>query len=267
MDEMVKLVHAKQNPGYVFSTIRNVRYDNEDELWKLFEHTRLYPTSALSAAAAPFIPSKLVVANLSARKAGPVPAPHSTVLETPKPLVTAIDPPTDDRPAPAPIEADQTILISNLSTSDSSPQPPEPQDQDSANVDDDEAMEEPDNDPLEEMPEEQYVVNTSEETKAAKIIQVACRNWFNRRRKVTGDDGSNAALRHFYRASLEVAQKKEWTSALHRKMFLGPLVHTRLCLEGLHTHLRSHKEKIKLRLHIAQHEELDNLGPRLTLIK
>ncbi|KDQ30332.1 hypothetical protein PLEOSDRAFT_155016 [Pleurotus ostreatus PC15] len=265
MDEMVKLVHAKENPGYVSSTIRNVRYDNEDELWKLLEHTRLYPTSALSAAAAPFTPYKSIVANLPARKAGPIP-PHSTVLETPKPLVTAIDPPTDARPAPAPIEADQTIQISNLSTPDSNPQPPAPQDQDGSDVDDDEAMEEPDNVPLEEMPEEQYVVNTSEETKAAKIIQAACRNWFNRRRKVTRDDGSNAALRHFYRASLEVAQKKEWTSALHRKMFLGPLVHTRLCLEGLHTHLRSHKEKTKLRLHITQHEELDNLGPRLTLI-
>ncbi|KAL4268195.1 UvrD-like helicase ATP-binding domain-containing protein [Pleurotus pulmonarius] len=267
MDEMVKLVHAKENPGHIFSSIRNIPYANEDELWKLLEHTRLYPASALSAAAVPFMPSKAAVANLSARNAGPVPVPQSTVLETQRPLVTVIgDPHNDDPSPPAPTEADQTIPASNLSTSGPSPQVSAPQDQDDANIDNDLATEETDNDPLEEMPEEQYVVDTLEETKAAKIIQAACRNWFNRRRKVTRDDGSNAALRHFYRASLEVAQKKEWNSTLHRKMFLGPLVHIRLFLEGLHTHVRFHKERTKIRLHIAQHEELDSLGPRLTLI-
>ncbi|KAF9493953.1 hypothetical protein BDN71DRAFT_1027051 [Pleurotus eryngii] len=267
MDEMVQLVHSKRNAGYPLSNIRRIIYTNEEELWKLFGQTRLYPASALSATATPFIPSKSVIANLSDRKVGSSLAPQITPLKSSKSPVTATDPPSDVPPPPAPIDADQTVPISNLPTSDSSPQLPESQGQGGADVDDNEAMEEPDNDPLEEMPEKQYVVNTLEETKAAKIIQAACRNWFNRRRKVTRDDGSNAALRHFYRASLDVAQKKEWTNTLHRKMFLGPFVHIRLCLEGLHTHLHSHKAKTKHRLRIAQHEELDSLGPRLTFLK
>ena len=53
----------------------------------------------------------------------------------------------------------------------------------------------------------------------------------------------------------------------YRKLFLGPLPHVLVCLSGVHSYLVGAKDKAKKRYKVATHQELDNVGKKMTELK
>ncbi|KAL0950587.1 hypothetical protein HGRIS_007379 [Hohenbuehelia grisea] len=106
--------------------------------------------------------------------------------------------------------------------------------------------------------------NIDAETAAAIVLQAAYKRVLSRRKAQPASD--SAALQYFYKLCRDIDSKRQWRNRYYKRYFLGPLPHILLCLDDMHAHVLGLKEKTKKRLTEAKHEELDDLGPRLTRI-
>lgn len=105
---------------------------------------------------------------------------------------------------------------------------------------------------------------SEEQIKAARVIQTAYRKLLRRRRKLTKST-LEATRASFYDACLEESLKMEWPNGIYyRLLFLGPLPHVLVCLSAVHSWAIETKARNKKRLKVALHQELEDVGKRLT---
>jgi hypothetical protein len=108
---------------------------------------------------------------------------------------------------------------------------------------------------------------SEDERKAASIIQSAYARTLLRRRRAP-KTGLLAARSRLYLACLHRAQNMVWKeNSYYRLLFLGPLPHILLCLEIALSAPSTRKTAVKKRLLVNKHEELEELGPKLTQLK
>ncbi|KAF9014907.1 hypothetical protein BDQ17DRAFT_1418043 [Cyathus striatus] len=101
---------------------------------------------------------------------------------------------------------------------------------------------------------------SSQQLKAAMVILATFRR--ARQRK----EAEKAALNVHFVSCLTESKSMDWPTRYYRLMFLGPLPHALVCLDAIYAHCVSTKEKTKKQLPKAIHQELENLGKRLTEI-
>lgn len=105
---------------------------------------------------------------------------------------------------------------------------------------------------------------SEEQIKATRVIQTAYRKLLRRRRKSTKST-LEATRASFFDACLEESLKMEWPNGIYyRLLFLGPLPHVLVCLSAAHSWAIDMKARNKKRLKVALHQELEDVGKRLT---
>lgn len=103
---------------------------------------------------------------------------------------------------------------------------------------------------------------SKEQINATRVIQTAYRKLLRRRRQSTK---STLARASFFDACLEESLKMEWPNGIYyRLLFLGPLPHVLVCLSAAHSWAIDTKARNKKRLKVALHQELEDVGKRLT---
>ena len=102
---------------------------------------------------------------------------------------------------------------------------------------------------------------SKEQIHATRVIQTAYRKFLRRRRKST----KSTTRASFFDACLEESLKMEWPNGIYyRLLFLGPLPHVLVCLSAAHSWAIDMKARNKKRLKVASHQELEDVGKRLT---
>jgi hypothetical protein len=101
---------------------------------------------------------------------------------------------------------------------------------------------------------------------AACIIQTMYRRNLYRRGRDARSTLSEARSRFFIQCWGE-SEKIEWPRRHYRLLLLGPLPHLLLCLERANTHAFDSKMKVKKRLTVAKHEDLENVQTMMTEAK
>jgi hypothetical protein len=104
------------------------------------------------------------------------------------------------------------------------------------------------------------------ELRAASLIQRAYKRVVRHRRGKSREALSVARAVHFTTCWRQ-AQEMLWPYRYYRLLFLGPLPHVLLCLDSVYTYASSTKAKMKKRLQVAKHEELEDLSIRQTEAK
>ncbi|KAF8807162.1 hypothetical protein BYT27DRAFT_7189247 [Phlegmacium glaucopus] len=105
---------------------------------------------------------------------------------------------------------------------------------------------------------------SEEQIHATRVIQTAYRKLLRRRHKSTKST-LEASRASFFDACLEESLKMEWPNgSYYRFLFLGPLPHVLVCLSAAHSWAIDTKARNKKRLRIASHQELEDVGKRLT---
>ena len=105
---------------------------------------------------------------------------------------------------------------------------------------------------------------SEEQINATCVIQTAYRKLLRRRRKSTKST-LEATRASFFDACLEESLKMEWPNGIYyRLLFLGPLPHVLVCLSAAHSWAIDTKARNKKRLKVALHQELEDVGKRLT---
>lgn len=111
---------------------------------------------------------------------------------------------------------------------------------------------------------EANLLPSEEQINATRIIQTAYRKLMRRRRKSTKSP-LEATRASFFDACLEESLKMEWPNGIYyRLLFLGPLPHVLVCLSAAHSWAIDTKARNKKRLKVALHQELEDVGKRLT---
>lgn len=99
---------------------------------------------------------------------------------------------------------------------------------------------------------------------ATCVIQSAYRKLLKYRRRST-KSALEASRASFFDACLEESLKMEWPNGIYyRLLFLGPLPHVLVCLSAAHSWAIDTKARNKKRLKVASHQELEDVGKRLT---
>ena len=105
---------------------------------------------------------------------------------------------------------------------------------------------------------------SEEQIHATRVFQTAYRKLLRRRRKSTKST-LEATRASFFDACLEESLKMEWPNGIYyRLLFLGPLPHVLVCLSAAHSWAIDTKARNKKRLKVALHQELEDVGKRLT---
>ena len=105
---------------------------------------------------------------------------------------------------------------------------------------------------------------SEEQINATRVIQTAYRKSLRRRRKSTKNT-LQATRASFFDACLEESLKMEWPNGIYyRLLLLGPLPHVLVCLSAAHSWAIDTKVRNKKRLKVALHQELEDVGRRLT---
>ena len=105
---------------------------------------------------------------------------------------------------------------------------------------------------------------SEEQINATLTFQTAYRKLLKRRRKSTKST-LEATRASFFDACLEESLKMEWPNGIYyRLLFLGPLPHVLVCLSAAHSWAIDTKARNKKRLKVALHQELEDVGKRLT---
>jgi hypothetical protein len=105
---------------------------------------------------------------------------------------------------------------------------------------------------------------SEEQINATCVIQTAYRKLLRRRRKSTKNT-LQATRASFFDACLEESLKMEWPNGIYyRLLLLGPLPHVLACLSAAHSWAIDTKVRNKKRLKVALHQELEDVGKRLT---
>lgn len=108
---------------------------------------------------------------------------------------------------------------------------------------------------------------SEEKIHATGVFQMAYRKILIRRRKATRTV-AQASRASFFAACLAEASRMDWPHGkYYRKLFLGPLPHVLVCLSGVHSYLVGAKDKAKKRYKLATHQELDDVGKKMTELK
>ena len=105
---------------------------------------------------------------------------------------------------------------------------------------------------------------SEKQIQAARVIQTAYRKLLSRRRQSAKNtlEASRASL---FGACLDESLKMEWPNGIYyRLLFLGPLPHALVCLSAAHSWAMDTKARNKKRLKVALHQELEDIGKRLT---
>jgi hypothetical protein len=103
-----------------------------------------------------------------------------------------------------------------------------------------------------------------EKIHATVIFQMAYRKVLTRRRNAT-KTVAEASRTSFFEACLVEASKMDWPHGRYYcKLFLGPLPHVLVCLSVVHSYLAGAKDKAKKRFNVATHQELDEVGRKMT---
>lgn len=118
------------------------------------------------------------------------------------------------------------------------------------------------------MPQALEIIAPSEdELHAASVIQRAYKRILLRRRRDTTKTGMSAARRRFFSICFDQSQEMTWKqNSYYRLLFLGPLPHILLCLDVAQAVILSQKKVTKTGLLHNKHEELDELGAKLTAL-
>lgn len=99
---------------------------------------------------------------------------------------------------------------------------------------------------------------------ATRVIQTAYRKILRRRCNSTKST-LEASRASFFDMCLEESLKMEWPNGIYyRLLFLGPLPHVLVCLSAAHSWAIDTKARNKKRLKVASHQELEDIGKRLT---
>jgi hypothetical protein len=105
---------------------------------------------------------------------------------------------------------------------------------------------------------------SEEQINATRVFQTAYRKLLRRRRKSTKNT-LQATRASFFDACLEESLKMEWPNGIYyRLLLLGPLPHVLVCLSAAHSWAIDTKARNKKRLKVALHQELEDVGKRLT---
>jgi hypothetical protein len=110
---------------------------------------------------------------------------------------------------------------------------------------------------------------SEEEIHATGVFQMAYRKVLIRRsRRKATKTVAEASRTSFFEACLAEASRMDWPyGGYYRKLFLGPLPHVLVCLSGVNSYLVGAKDKAKKRFKVATHQELDDVGKKLTELK
>ena len=107
---------------------------------------------------------------------------------------------------------------------------------------------------------------SEEKIHATAVFQMAYRKVLIRRYKVK-KTVTEASRTSFFEACMAEASRMDWPhGGYYRKLFLGPLPHVLVCLSGVHSYLAGAKDKAKKRYKVATHQELDDVGKKMTEI-
>jgi hypothetical protein len=105
---------------------------------------------------------------------------------------------------------------------------------------------------------------SAEQIHATRVIQTAYRKLLECRRRST-KSALESSRASFFDACLEESLKMEWPNGIYyRLLFLGPLPHVLVCLSAAHSWAIDIKARNKKRLKVALHQELEEVGKRLT---
>jgi hypothetical protein len=110
---------------------------------------------------------------------------------------------------------------------------------------------------------QEIVPPSEQELKAASVILSV----YRRTRRGVSQDGLAAVRAMHFKAYTIQAKEMEWPYRYYRLLFLGPIPHLLVCLDTVLAHIRSSKNKLKKRLLVAQHEELEELSQQQTQVK
>ena len=106
--------------------------------------------------------------------------------------------------------------------------------------------------------------HSERELHAASTIQKFYRHMVSRRRQLA-ISGRPAARQRFFAKCLDHADNLGWQkNSYYRLLFLGPLPHFLVCVEAAEAAVSDQKKKAKKRLQLESHEQLEELGLRLT---
>jgi hypothetical protein len=108
---------------------------------------------------------------------------------------------------------------------------------------------------------------SEEKIHATRVFQTAYRKVLIRRRKAT-KTVAEASRTSFFEACFVEASRMDWPHGrYYHKLLLGPLPHVLVCLSGVHSYLLEAKAKTKKRYTVATHQELDEVGKKMTDLK
>jgi hypothetical protein len=108
---------------------------------------------------------------------------------------------------------------------------------------------------------------SEEKIHATRVFQVAYRKALIRRRKATKTVGEASRMSFFEACQLE-ARNMEWPHGrYYRMLFLGPLPHGLVCLDAVHSYAARARDKAKKRFKMVSHQELEDIGKKMTEFK
>ncbi|PIL29959.1 hypothetical protein GSI_07870 [Ganoderma sinense ZZ0214-1] len=103
---------------------------------------------------------------------------------------------------------------------------------------------------------------TAEEKAAAKTIAEAYQKYLAR--KSVSRRSSEEMRRRIYATFSAQAAKMDWPQRYYRMLFLGPIPHLYIVVEGMKNHLHDARSVAKKRFSLVKHLELENMGSTLT---
>ena len=110
----------------------------------------------------------------------------------------------------------------------------------------------------------QVLTHSEGELQAACTIQKLYRRMVSRRRQLA-ISGRPGTCQRFFLKCLDHTNNRGWQrNSYYRLLFLGPLPHFLVCVEVAEAAISKQKKEVKKLLPLESHEQLEELGLRLT---
>lgn len=113
--------------------------------------------------------------------------------------------------------------------------------------------------------DERTGIELVDDEKAARTIQRAYKSYIARS-ALPHTTAPQTNRQHLFTRCLEMSRKMRHLHAFYRKLFLGPLPHLLLCLEGMRDYLHGEKKRIATRVQQVEGQELDEAMSELSRI-
>jgi hypothetical protein len=235
MDELIQVVQeGKPSPKWPIKGVRFVHFEDHNDIFSLLTNRHSLPPQHLT----PFS------FNVNAPEFVPRPAVMESSVDIPPAAM-------GDTGAHEPVDQLEELGQRELDEEEFKFEP-------SAEAGDTEALARSDARAQETIPP------SEQELKAASVIQGVYRRTL---RRGVSQDGLAAIRAMHFKSYLIQAKEMEWPYRCYRLLFLGPIPHLFVCLDAVLAHMRSSKNKLKKRLRVAQHEELEELSQQQTQVK